>query len=267
MDTLTNTINSKVNYLNLDIEELLYTELSFITNQIKYDFRQHSLSNLSKYIEKLNEIKSLKHSVTSYIDSYDFSANLDFTETSDDIENAIATSGNVYTRPNIQKISNSIQTSYSNIPDNNYYFYNFNADYGEMDKSLNLIYKLIKLEDFDLFPLKISGLKLFDNIFLGQTFRDSMKKLFSFLFMLNELPIIEICNKKSEYFSNSASGMKKPIMLKENACYFESNVDEDEAIEMIKTFLNHINIDLSACKVLMSCSTNKENESYITIVL
>ena len=52
MDTLTNTINSKVNCLNLDIEELLYTELSFITNQIKYDFRQNSLNNLSKYIEK-----------------------------------------------------------------------------------------------------------------------------------------------------------------------------------------------------------------------
>ncbi|EIA28295.1 hypothetical protein SFB6_057G4, partial [Candidatus Arthromitus sp. SFB-co] len=48
MDTLTNTINSKVNCLNLDIEELLYTELSFITNQIKYDFRQNSLNNLSK---------------------------------------------------------------------------------------------------------------------------------------------------------------------------------------------------------------------------
>ena len=202
MDTLTNTINSKVNCLNLDIEELLYTELSFITNQIKYDFRQNSLNNLSKYIEKLDEIKTLKHGITSYINSYDFSANLDFTETSNDIENAIATSGNVYIKPNIQKISNS-PTSYSNIPDNNYYFYNFNADYGETDKSLNLVYKLIKIEDFDLFPLKISGLKLFDNIFLGQTFRDSMKKLFSFLFMLNELPIIEICNKQSEYFSNS----------------------------------------------------------------
>lgn len=266
MDTLTNTINSKVNCLNLDIEELLYTELSFITNQIKYDFRQNSLNNLSKYIEKLDEIKTLKHGITSYINSYDFSANLDFTETSNDIENAIATSGNVYIKPNIQKISNS-PTSYSNIPDNNYYFYNFNADYGETDKNLNLVYKLIKIEDFDLFPLKISGLKLFDNIFLGQTFRDSMKKLFSFLFMLNELPIIEICNKQSEYFSNSAANMNKPIMLKENECYFESNVDEDEAIEMIKTFLNHIDIDLSACKVLMNWSIDKENEHYITIVL
>ena len=160
MDTLTNTINSKVNCLNLDIEELLYTELSFITNQIKYDFRQNSLNNLSKYIEKLDEIKTLKHGITSYINSYDFSANLDFTETSNDIENAIATSGNVYIKPNIQKISNS-PTSYSNIPDNNYYFYNFNADYGETDKSLNLVYKLIKIEDFDLFPLKISGLIFF----------------------------------------------------------------------------------------------------------
>ena len=61
--------------------------------------------------------------------------------------------------------------------------------------------------------------------------------------------------------------MNKPIMLKENECYFESNVDEDEAIEMIKTFLNHIDIDLSACKVLMNCSIDKENEHYITIVL
>ena len=51
--------------------------------------------------------------------------------------------------------------------------------------------------------------------------------------------------------------MNKPIMLKENECYFESNVDEDEAIEMIKTFLNHIDIDLSACKFLMNCSIDK----------
>ncbi|BAK81495.1 hypothetical protein [Candidatus Arthromitus sp. SFB-rat-Yit] len=249
MNTLTDTINAKLNHLNLDIEEFLYTELLFITNQLKYDFKNHSLNNLSNYIEILNEIKTLKQNTLSYTNSPVESNPSDLLN---DIENAIATSGNVYTKPN---------------QDDSYYFYNFNPNYGETDKNLNLIYKLINIEDFDLFPLKISGLKLFDNVFLGQTFRDSMKKLFSFLFMLNEQPFIELCSEKSKYFSNSASDMNKPIVLKENECYFESNIDEDEAIEMIKTFLNYINIDLSACKVLTQCSTNKSDENYITIVL
>ena len=64
-----------------------------------------------------------------------------------------------------------------------------------------------------------------------------------------------------------ASNMKRAITLKENKCYFESNVDESESYEMIKSFLNHINIKLSACKVLLSYSTTKPNESYITFVL
>ncbi len=267
MQNLLNIINSKINNLDSNIEELLYDEFLLTLQDIKKDFKNNSEIDLKKYFNKLNAIQNVKKNISSYLNSYnpELESNQSNNENIE-LDEAISVSSNISPKPNFKDLESKIKT-FTNIPEDNYYFYNLNENYGEVEDKLNLTYSLKKLEDFNLFSIKISGLKLFDNVFLGRTLSESMVKLLSFLFMLNEKPFITICEKNSKYFSTSPSNMKKAITLKENKCYFESNVDESEAYEMIKSFLNHINIKLSACKVLLSCSTTKPNESYITFVL
>ena len=155
---------------------------------------------------------------------------------------------------------------FSNISSNEYYFSNLNDNYGEIDGKLNLEYSLTNLEDYKFFSMRIRGIKLFDNIFLGRTINESMSKLLSFLFMLNEKPFIALCEKDTKYFSTSPSKLKRPTTLKEGKYYFESNLDEQESAEMFKTLLTHIIVNLKACKILLTCSSTKESETYITFV-
>lgn len=266
MKNLIDTINSELNYFKSRINELMYDETSSLILQIKNSIIYNEDDDITPYIEKLKDIQNMKKNLMSHLNSHlkesSSDSHYDISE-----EEAIATSGNIYEEPIELETISSNPTIYSNVPEDNYYFYNSNVDYGESDLYLNIKYKLIKLEDFNLFPLKISGLKLFDNIFLGRTFRECMIKMMCFLFSLNENPFIELSESNSKYFSNSPTQFKKPVILKENKCYIETDLDEVESTEMIKHFLNHIEIDLSACKVLMHCSINKKDESYITVIL
>lgn len=267
MQNLLNIINSKINNLDSNIEELLYDEFLLTLQDIKKDFKNNSEVDLKKYFYKLDTIQNIKKNISSHLSSYN--PELESNQTSNEnteLDEAISVSSNISSKPDYKDIESKIRT-FSNIPEDNYYFYSLNENYGEVENKLNLVYSLTNLEDFKLFSIKISGLKLFDNVFLGRTISEAMVKLLSFLFMLNEKPFITICEKNSKYFSTSPANMKRAITLKENKCYFESNVDESEASEMIKSFLNHININLSACKVLLNCSTTKPNEGYITFVL
>lgn len=267
MQNLLNIINSKINNLDSNIEELLYDEFLLTLQDIKKDFKNNSEVDLKKYFHKLDTIQNIKKNISSHLNSYN--PELESNQTSNEnteLDEAISVSSNISSKPDYKDIESKIRT-FSNIPEDNYYFYSLNENYGEVENKLNLVYSLTNLEDFKLFSIKISGLKLFDNVFLGRTISEAMVKLLSFLFMLNEKPFITICEKNSKYFSTSPANMKRAITLKENKCYFESNVDESEASEMIKSFLNHININLSACKVLLNCSTTKPNEGYITFVL
>lgn len=270
MQNLLNVINSKITDLGSNIDELLYDSLISTLNEIKKNFRENKELNLNQYFEKLNSIKTLKNKFTNNLDLSipEIQTNLeDNTKVnSDDISDAISVSSNISEKINKDTLENRINT-FTNIPENSFYFYNLDSDYGEVKNKLNLNYTLTNLEDFKLFSIKISGLKLFDNIFLARTLRDSMIKFMSFLFILNEKPFISLCKNNSKYFSTSKSNMKRAIALKEKLCYFESDVDDLEACEMLKIFLNHSNIELSACKVLMDCLTSKENEHYITVVL
>lgn len=267
MQNLLNIINSKINNLDSNIEELLYDEFLLTLQDIKKDFKNNSEVDLKKYFYKLDTIQNIKKNISSHLNSYN--PELESNQTNNEnteLDEAISVSSNISSKPDYKDIESKIRT-FSNIPEDNYYFYSLNENYGEVENKLNLVYSLTNLEDFKLFSIKISGLKLFDNVFLGRTISEAMVKLLSFLFMLNEKPFITICEKNSKYFSTSPANMKRAITLKENKCYFESNVDESEASEMIKSFLNHININLSACKVLLNCSTTKPNEGYITFVL
>lgn len=267
MQNLLNIINSKINNLDSNIEELLYDEFLLTLQDIKKDFKNNSEVDLKKYFHKLDTIQNIKKNISSHLNSYN--PELESNQTNNEnteLDEAISVSSNISSKPDYKDIESKIRT-FSNIPEDNYYFYSLNENYGEVENKLNLVYSLTNLEDFKLFSIKISGLKLFDNVFLGRTISEAMVKLLSFLFMLNEKPFITICEKNSKYFSTSPANMKRAITLKENKCYFESNVDESEASEMIKSFLNHININLSACKVLLNCSTTKPNEGYITFVL
>lgn len=266
MKNLIDTVNSELNYFKSRINQLIYDETSSLILQMKNSIIYNENTDITPYVEKLKEIQNIKKNINIELDtsSKELDKNL-----KDDIleDNAIETSGSIYENAlDIEKISNN-PTIYTNVPQDSYYFYNSNVNYGENNLDLNITYKLIKLEDFKLFPLKISGLKLFDNIFLGRTFRECMIKMMSFLFSLNENPFMSISETGSKYFSNSKSSLKNPVTLKENKCYIETDLDEVESAEMIKSFLNHIQIKLDACKVLMTCSINKQGESYITVIL
>lgn len=295
MKYLLNTIDSKLNTLDLNIEDVLYDELLLILQQIKVDFRKNNNEDFEKYIDKLNELQNLRNSISTHLNSYDFDTEKNQDDVShekkdsgkknkpnknkkrpskkteedyedDDKVNALSVSSNVLeeiTQENFDKRLSRM----SGMTDNTYYFYRFNKDYGEQQNKLTLSYNLKSIDEFDLFSIKISGIKLFDNVFFGRTINESMSKMFSFLFMLNETPFISLCSKNTKYFAKSTNTMKRPITLKDNECYFESNLDENEASEMLKIFLEHINVDTSACKILLDCTTNKTNESFITFIL
>ncbi len=264
MKNINDIINSELNTLKSKINEIIYDEISSLVIGIKQSLIYDEGKNFDSYMEKLKNIKSMQKDLLSRLAPY---KNDDSNEDIFEDEDTIATSGSIsYEDIELEEISTS-PASYSTNPEDNYYFYNSNINYGEVDLSLNVTYNLKKLEDFNMFPLKISGIKLFDNIFLGRTFKESMIKMMSFLFSLNEAPFIKLCETDLKYFSNKSSSLKKPLVLKENKCYIESEIEETEAVEMIKIFLKHINIDISSCKVLMSCSINKKDESYVTIIL
>lgn len=265
MQNLIDEINSRIDDLNSDIDSLLCDEFLLTLQEIKKEFIDNNELNLDKYFDKLNGILNIKNDISSNIISYEYIEESNLDDLYEE-EETIATSAKISETTNIDELEYTMNT-FMQKSSNNYYFDNFNENYGEVENSLNLSYSLTTLEDFKLFSLKISGLKLFDNIFLGRTITSSMIKLMSFLFSSNENPFISLCEKNSIYFATSPSKMKKPIKLKENYCYFESDVSDSEASEMIKTFLRHINKPLSACKVLLSCSTTKQGESYITFIL
>ena len=271
MQNLLNDINSKIKFLNSNIEEIIYEKTMMILQEMKNSFKKDfKNSDIEEYFEQLKNLQNIQVNLTSHLNSYDeknlknpitFNENKIENDLSDD---AVSVSASISSKSDMENLEKQVEVVSDMLKDN-YYFYKFDKDYGEINKELNLKYKLKTIEEFDLFLLKISGIKLFDNVFLGRTIRESMMKLFSFLFMLNEKPFISICEKNTKYFSTSPSNMKKPIMLKENQCYFESNTDESEASEVIKTFLKHINIELSSCKILTDCTTTKSGEGYITI--
>lgn len=266
MQNLLNVINSKINDLGSNIDDLLYNSLVSALNEIKKDFRENKDFNLNQYFEKLNSIKTLRNKFVNNLDSHIPEVKTDLEYETKVSSDAISVSSTISQKVEKENIENRIST-FTNVPENSFYFHNLNSDYGETKNQLSLNYSLTNLEDFKLFAIKISGLKLFDNIFLGRTIRSSMIKLMSFLFILNEKPFINLCKQNSKYFSTNKSNMKRPIAFKENLYFFESDVDDAQAAEMIKIFLNHSQIDLSACKVLRECFTSKESEHYITVVL
>lgn len=294
MKYLLNTINSKLNTLNLSIEDILNEELLLLLQQIKVGFKTNS-EDVDQYINKLSDLYNLKNSISNHLNSYKFTTEgiekLENNKNNDrdkkhedykkDIEtsknnkefdvdseknNALSVSSNTVeevTQENFEKRLSKID----GVTDDTYYFYRFNENYGEENNKLTLSYDFKPLDQFDLFSIKISGLKLFDNVFFGRTINESITKLFSFLFILNEKPFITLCAQNSKYFAKYPSSMKRPITLKNNMCYYESNLTESEAAEMLKLFLDHINVNISACKVLLDCNTSKPEESFITFVL
>lgn len=264
MENLMNIINSKITNLNSTIEELLYDELIMTLRDIKKEFRNNSDANLEKYFKKLTAIHNLQKNTSSHFLSQNKSEKNEIENSKPD--DSISVSSTIIQKPSHKDIESKINV-FSNVPEDNYYFYNLNENYGEEENNLNIQYSLKPLTEFKLFSIKISGLKLFDNIFLGRTISESTLKLLSFLFILNEKPFITLCEKNSKYFSTSPSSMKRAINLKENKCYIESNINENEAVEMITNFLNHVKIAPSACKVLLNSSTTKLNEKYVTIIL
>lgn len=269
MENLINIINSKINNLDSTIEDLLYDELLITLSDIKKEFRNNPKVNLEKYFKKLTAIQNVQKNTSPH---FLYQNNENKIEKNDiDIEDSksydsISVSSTITQKPNHKDIESKINV-FSDIPEDNYYFYNLNENYGEVENNLNINYSLKTLEEFKLFSIKISGLKLFDNIFLGRTISEATLKLLSFLFILNEKPFITICEKNSKYFSTSPSSMKRAINLKENKCYIESNINENESVEMLTDFLNHIKVSPSACKVLLNSSTTKPNEKYITFIL
>ena len=56
MQNLLNIINSKINNLDSNIEELLYDEFLLTLQDIKKDFKNNSEIDLKKYFNKLNAI-------------------------------------------------------------------------------------------------------------------------------------------------------------------------------------------------------------------
>lgn len=267
MENLLDIINSKIDILDSDIEEILYNEVLFTLSKIKKEFKNNSNIELQKYFDKLTKIQNIQNNFISYFSSYNSEKNTNNTvDKNSNHDDSISVSAPAVNEPSPEEIIDKIKTL-SNIPENSYYFHNFNNDYAEIENKINISYSITPLKDFKLFSLKISGIKLFDNIFLARTIRESMNKIFKFLFSLNELPFISICEKNSKYFSTSPNQMKNAITLKENKCYFESDIDEREASEMILNFLEHINIDANACKILLRASSTKNKEEYITFVL
>lgn len=267
MQNLIDKINLKINNLNSDIESLLYDEFLLTLQDMRKEFNDSSEPELEKYFEKLNGILNIRKDISSNIISYEYVEEPNLDDLYEELEKEPVVQTSKTLRPSEFNESDYAKNSFVRTNDTSYYFNKLNEDYGEVENSLNLSYSLAPLEDFKFHSLKISGLKLFDNIFLGRTISIAMTKLMSFLFSSNENPFITLCENNSIYFSTSPSKMKKPIKLKENYCYFESDVSDSEASEMIKTFLKHINTPLSACKILLSCSTTKEGETYITFVL
>lgn len=266
MQNLSNTIQSKINNIDSTIEEILFNELLLTLHEIKKDFNNNSTENFKKHLKNLDNLQTTKKNTSSYIKSY----NQNLIQSSSEYENlelepTISVSSNATQEMNFEDTEDKV-TFLSNISNDKYYFSNLNNNYGEIDGKLNLEYSLTNLEDYKFFSMRIRGIKLFDNIFLGRTINESMGKLLSFLFMLNEKPFTTLCEKNTKYFSTSPSKLKKPTTLKEGKYYFESNLDEQEASEMLKTFLTHINVNLKACKILLTCSSTKESESYITFV-
>lgn len=267
MENLINLINVKINDLDSTIEEILYDELLLTLRDIKKEFRNNPQANLQKYFKKLTDMQNIQKNTSSYLLSHNKENKIEKNDIDDPKSyDSISVSSTIIQKPNHKDIESKINV-FSDIPEDNYYFYNFNENYGEVENKLNITYSLKTLEEFKLFSIKISGLKLFDNIFLGRTISESTLKLLSFLFVLNEKPFITICEKNSKYFSTSPSSMKRAITLKENKCYIESNINESESVEMLKNFLNHINVSPSTCKVLLNSSTTKPNENYVTFIL
>lgn len=267
MKNLLDIINSKIDVLDSDLEEIMYNEALFTLSKIKKEFKNNSGVELQKYFDKLSEIQNIQKNFISYFSSYNSEkdASNDMNKNSNPNDSISVSAPAIEESPK-KEIVDKIK-SFANIPENSYYFYSFNNDYAEVGDGLNITYSIKPLKDFKLFSLKISGIKLFDNIFLARTIRESMKKIFKFLFTLNELPFISICEKNTKYFSTSPNQMRSAITLKENKCYFESDIDESEASEMLLSFLNHINIDENACKVLLNASSTKNKEGYITFIL
>lgn len=266
MQNLSNTIQSKINNINSTMEEILFNELLLTLHEIKKDFTNNSTEDFKKHLKNLDTLQTTKKNITSYIESYN--QNLIQSSSEDEnleLEPTISVSSNATQEMDFEQDKDKA-SFFSNISSNEYYFSNLNDNYGEIDGKLNLEYSLTNLEDYKFFSMRIRGIKLFDNIFLGRTINESMSKLLSFLFMLNEKPFIALCEKDTKYFSTSPSKLKRPTTLKEGKYYFESNLDEQESAEMLKTFLTHINVNLKACKILLTCSSTKENESYITFV-
>ncbi len=269
MKSLIDAINTKIDNLNSDIDSLLYNEFLLTLQDMKENFKNNENLNLDNYFEKLKGILNIKKDISSNLISYDYVIDFDSNSFHEDIEieleESVSVSANISKPTDFEKLEHTINIL--NLDNGYYYFQNLNEDYGEIGNLLNISYSTTNLEDFKLFSLKISGIKLFDNIFIARTLSTSMIKLLYFLFSVNESPFITLCEQNSKYFAKSPSNMKKAVTLKENYCYFESDVDDSEASEMIKTFLNHINVPISACKVLLSCSTTKSGESYITFIL
>ena len=67
MQNLLNIINSKINNLDSNIEELLYDELLLTLQDIKKDFKNNSEVDLKKYFHKLNAIQNVKKNISSYL--------------------------------------------------------------------------------------------------------------------------------------------------------------------------------------------------------
>lgn len=263
MENFLDIINSKIDILDSDIEDILYSEVLNTLSKIKKEFRTNSGKNLQEYFDKLKSVQKTQNDFVTYLSSYKKEEVSD-TNVNIDLDESISVSSQAVEelpKKEIEKIN-----PFATIPEDSYYFHNFNDDYAEENGKLTVEYSLTPIKDFKLFLLKIVGIKLFDNIFFGRTIRDCMKKMFKFLFALNETPFISLCEQNTKFFSQSASEMKKPVVLKENKCYFESDIDENQAHEMVLNLLNHINIDLNACKILLHSSSTKNNEHYITFV-
>lgn len=278
MNDLLYTLDLEDENLVMIMNHILQENFTLTISAIKENFETNNLTPLDDLLDKLKYMKNIKQIIAGIIPIPESNSNKNSTLKSiDDKTNAIIVSKNIFDE-NDENIDDYQPITLSNeklistvssrtVPSNSYYFHNFSTSYGEINNNLNLNFSLTKIDDFTLFNSKISGIKLFDNLFLGRTIKNCMPKIMSLLFQLNETPFITICQKNSIYFSTSYEYMKKPIELKKGECYFESNTSENEAASMIKMFLRHINIDTSACKIIHGISSTKTNEHYITTII
>ena len=288
MENFKNSLEEKILNTKEEILHMLVEEFEINMENFRNSFIENNLSDLNKYYRNINFLNTVRNNITSKLNidliisstdleeiySKDFSQDDDY-NTIDESEDESEDSGTMIGMRTLESVNSIYERLYNPVTINakpsintNKYWENISEDYAEIENKLSLIFNLIPIDKYSLYPSRINGIKLFNTIFQGNSINSSMLKMFALLFQLSEDSFISLANNPSvEYFSNKINNnFKSPIELKENVCYFESDVDDRKSSEMIKLVLKELNIDLNACKILRNVYSNKINEENITIV-